>query len=201
MFKSVNWKRFPRDFLTIQLGFALYGLAIGLMIQANLGTGPWAVLAVALADLAGTTPGTMVVLSGLLVLGAAVALKERIGWGTISNILFIGPWLDLFLLVIPSINDQIFLQLGMLFLAMAMIGAASALYIGVDAGAGPRDSLMLAVRRVSGWSLRLTRGVIETAVFLVGWLLGGPAGVGTLLFAVLIGPFVQAGFRLFHVQA
>ncbi len=200
MFKPVNWKTLPRDILRIQLGFALYGLAIALMIQANLGTGPWAVLAVALADLAGTSPGTMVILSGLVVLAGAMALKEPVGWGTVGNILFVGPWLDLFLLFLPDVKDQLLLQLGMLLIGIGFVGLASAVYIGVDAGAGPRDSLMLAVTRVSGWSLRLARSLIEVVVVIIGWLLGGPAGVGTLLFAILVGPAVQLNFRLLGVK-
>jgi len=79
-------------------------------------------------------------------------------------------------------------------------GLASAIYIGVQAGAGPRDSLMLAIKRTTGLSLRLARGGIEVSVFLIGWLLGGPAGLGTAAFALLIGPAVQLGFKLFKVQ-
>jgi uncharacterized membrane protein YczE len=84
--------------------------------------------------------------------------------------------------------------------SILMMGMASAIYIGVDAGAGPRDSLMLAIRRISGWSLRRARGTIELMVVLLGWVLGGPAGVGTVVFALLIGPAVQWGFRVFNVR-
>ena len=101
MFKPIQWKTFPRDLAIAMLGFIFYGLAIALIIQAGLGTGPWAVLAVALADLSGTTPGTMLILTGFMVLIGAVILKERIGWATLGNILFIGPWTDLFLFLIP----------------------------------------------------------------------------------------------------
>ena len=88
----------------------------------------------------------------------------------------------------------------MLLLSIIGIGIASAIYIGVDAGAGPRDSLMLAVHRVTGWSLRRARGTIEVILVLLGWALGGPVGVGTVVFGLLIGPAVQWGFRLFKVQ-
>ncbi len=201
MFKSIQWKSFPRDFLVAQIGFAIYGLAIALIIQAKLGTGPWAVLAVALADLTGTTPGTMVVLSGLVVLMGAVALKEQIGWGTVANILFIGPWLDLFLTLIPPLEGNLVLQTAGLLISILLSGIATAVYIGVNAGAGPRDSLMLAVSRVSGRSIRLSRVVIEVLVVLLGWILDGPVGIGTLLFALLIGPAVQGSFQLFNVQS
>ncbi len=200
MLKKINWRTFPRDFLVIQIGFALFGFAIGLMIQANLGTSPWAVLAVALSKQLGTTPGMMVIGTGLVVLTGAVALRQPIGWGTISNMLFIGPWLDLSLLYLPSVKNNLLLQLGMMLLSVFLVGMATAIYIGVSAGAGPRDSLMLALNRISGWSIRLVRGLIEVIVVVLGWILGGPAGVGTVIFAVLIGPSVQLNFRLFQVQ-
>lgn len=200
MFKTIKWKSFPRDFLVAQIGFAIYGLAIALIIQAELGTGPWAVLAVALADLTGATSGTMLVLTGLVVLVGAVGLREQIGWGTVSNILFIGPWLDLFLTIIPSLEGNLVLQTAGLLTSILLSGIATAVYISVNAGAGPRDSLMLAVSRISGRSIRLSRVVIEVPVVLLGWILDGPVGIGTILFALLIGPAVQGNFWLFNVQ-
>ena len=200
MFKTVNWKTFPRDFLIAQLGFAIYGLSIALIIQADLGTGPWAVLAVALADMTGTSPGTMIVVTGLIVLFGALALREKIGWGTLGNIIFIGPWVDLFLLYIPSLTGNLVLQIPGMLIAIILTGLATAVYIKVNAGAGPRDSLMLAISRVTGKSVRLSRSAIEIIVVIVGWLLDGPVGVGTLAFAVLIGPFVQSFFHLLKVQ-
>jgi uncharacterized membrane protein YczE len=200
MLKKVNWQSFPRDFLVIQIGFALFGFAIALMIQANLGTSPWAVLAVALSKQLGTSPGLMVIGTGMVVLIGAVLLRQPIGWGTISNMLFIGPWLDLSLLYLPSVKTNSLLQLGMMLLSVFLVGMATAIYIGVDAGAGPRDSLMLALNRISGWSIRLVRGMIELIVVVLGWILGGPAGVGTVIFALLIGPSVQLNFQLFQVQ-
>jgi len=200
MLKPIHWKTFPRDFAIAQLGFALYGLAIALIIQAGLGTGPWAVLSVALAELTNTTPGTMIVVTGLLVLLAAVLMKEKVGWGTLGNILFIGPWTDLFLLMIPSLKGDLWLQIPGLLGAVVLTGVATAVYLSVNAGAGPRDSLMLAVSRVSGRSVRLSRAVIEILVVVVGWFLDGPVGIGTLLFAVSIGPLVQFFFKLFHVR-
>ena len=200
MLKPIHWKTFPRDFAIAQLGFALYGLAIALIIQAGLGTGPWAVLSVALAELTNTTPGTMIVVTGLLVLLAAVLMKEKVGWGTLGNILFIGPWTDLFLLLVPSLKGNPWLQIPGLLGAVVLTGIATAVYLSVNAGAGPRDSLMLAVSRVSGRSVRLSRAVIEILVVVVGWFLDGPVGIGTLLFAVSIGPLVQFFFKLFHVR-
>ncbi len=200
MLKPIRWNTFIRDFIVIQIGFLLYGLALALIVRANLGTGTWLVLEVALADIVGIKIGTMTVYMGFIVLIFALALRERIGWGTLGNILSIGPWLNLFLDLIPSATDYLGLQIGMFLLGVLTQGVATAVYIGVDAGAGPRDSLMLAIHRVTGFSIRVARGSIEVIVVLIGWLLGGPAGIGTVAFALLIGPSVQWAFRLFNVQ-
>jgi uncharacterized membrane protein YczE len=200
MLKPVRWKTFPRDFLVIEIGFLLFGLAITLMIRANLGTSAWAVLEVALAQKLHITIGTMTVLMGFLVLSGALIMREKLGWGTLGNILSIGPWEDLWLSIIPSIKDNLPLQIGMLLVAIFLMGLASAIYIGVDAGAGPRDSMMLAIKRTTGVSIRVARGCIEVTVVTIGWLLGGPAGIGTLIYALLVGPAVQWGFKIFNVR-
>lgn len=200
MFKPIRWNTFIRDFIRIEIGFLLFGLAIILMIQGNLGTSAWAVLEVALAYKLGISIGTMTVLMGFTVLSGALIMREKIGWGTLGNILSIGPWEDFWLSIIPSIKDNLLLQIGMLLFAIFLMGLASAIYIGVDAGAGPRDSMMLAVKRTTGISLRLARAVIEITVVTLGFLLGGPAGIGTLVFAILVGPSVQWGFKLFNVH-
>ena len=200
MFKPIRWKTFPQDFIVIQIGFVLFGLSIALLIRANLGIGPWAMLEVALSQILGLTPGTMSVLIGLVVLAGVLAMRERIGWGTLGNIMFIGPWEDLALSFIPSVTHNLLLQFAMLLAGILIMGIASAIYIGVDAGAGPRDSLMLAVKRVRGHSLRRARGSIEVSLVLVAWLLGGPAGIGTVIIAMSIGSSVQWAFKLFNVQ-
>jgi len=200
MLKPIIWKTFPRDFIVIQCGFALFGLSIALMIRANVGTTPWAVLEVALSQLTNIRPGRMSIIVGFAVLVLALLLREKIGWGTLANIMFIGLWEDMFLSYIPAVHDQLLLQGVMLFTAIFMMGFASAIYIGVEAGAGPRDSLMLAVHRTTKLSLRLGRAIIEIIVVLIGWWLGGPLGIGTLIFAILIGPAVQWAFKILKVQ-
>lgn len=200
MLKSIRWNTFLRDFIVIQIGFLLYGLAIALIVRANLGTGTWLVLEVALANILGIKIGTMTVYMGFLVLIIALVLREQVGWGTLGNILSIGPWLNLSLDLISTPKNNLALQIAMFLLGVLIQGIATAVYIGVDAGAGPRDSLMLAIQRTTGVSLRVARGAIEIIVVLIGWLLGGPLGMGTVVFALLIGPSVQWAFKLFKVR-
>jgi hypothetical protein len=200
MLRPIRWNTFVRDLFVIQIGFVLYGLALALLIRASLGTSTWLVLEVALSGMLGIKIGMMTVLMGFGVLGLALLARERVGWGTLANILSIGPWLNLWLDLIPTPKNDLPVQVGMFLLGVWVQGIATAVYIGVDAGAGPRDSLMLAVHRITGFSVRVARGSIEVIVVTVGWLLGGPAGWGTLAFALLIGPSVQWAFKLFNVR-
>jgi uncharacterized protein len=200
MLRPIRWNTFVRDLFVIQIGYMLYGLALALVVRANIGTGTWLVLEVALANLLEINIGTMTVIMGFVVLGIVLVARERIGWGTLGNILFIGPWLNFFLGLISVQKDNLVLQVGMFLSGILIQGIATAVYIGVDAGAGPRDSLMLAIHRLTGASVRLARGILEVIVVLIGWLLGGPAGWGTLAFALLIGPSVQWAFKVFKVH-
>jgi len=199
MLKPIRWKTFPRDFLVIQFGFFLYGLALALLIRGDLGTSTWLVFEIALADIFKITIGRMTVFVGFTVLILALAMREKVGWGTLGNILSIGPWLDLCLWLIPSAKGTLVLQIAFFLAGILIQGLATAVYIGVDAGAGPRDSMMLAIHRVTGLSVRVARGILELVVVTIGWLLGGPLGVGTLVFAILIGPSVQWAFKLLNV--
>jgi uncharacterized membrane protein YczE len=201
MLKPYEWRRFPKDFMVIQIGFALFGLAIAIFIRANLGTSPWAVFEVALINYLPITPGQATILVGAVVLLLALAMRQQIGWGTIANIICIGLWQDLFLQWLPAVRDNWILQVPYLLTGVTMMGAATAIYIGVNAGAGPRDSVMLGLSRNARLSVRVARTMIEVVVVVAGWLLGGPLGVGTLIYALTIGPAVQAFFRLFRVNA
>ena len=196
--KPVRWQTFPRDFVVIQIGFALFALAIAFLIQSQLGTSPWVVLEVALINYIPLTPGQSGILTGAIVLILALALREPVGWGTLGNIICIGLWEDVALHYLP-IRADLPGQVLYLVLAVLVMAGATAIYIGVNAGAGPRDSLMIAVARATGLSVRVARAGIEIAVVTTGWLLGGPVGIGTLAFAMAIGPAVQTAFRIFKV--
>lgn len=197
--KPVRWQTFPRDFVVIQIGFALFALSIAFLIQSQLGTSPWVVLEVAVIKYLPITPGQSGILTGAVVLLLALALREPVGWGTVGNIICIGLWEDVALHYLPAMNDNLPGQVLYLVLSVLVMAAATAIYIGVNAGAGPRDSLMIAVARATGLSVRVARAGIEIAVVTSGWLLGGPVGIGTLAFALTIGPAVQAAFRIFKV--
>ena len=200
--KPVRWRTFPRDFLVIQIGFAFFALAIAFLIRSNLGTSPWVVLEMAFINYIPLTPGQSGILTGAMVLLLALALREPVGWGTLGNIICIGLWEDVWLNSLLKKNiDYLPGQVLYLVLAVLVMAGATAIYIGVNAGAGPRDSLMIAVARATGLSVRVARAGIEIAVVTSGWLLGGPVGIGTLVFALAIGPAVQTAFRIFKVGA
>jgi uncharacterized membrane protein YczE len=194
-----GWRRFLRDFAMIQFGFMLFGAAIDIMVRANLGTSSWIVLEKGLTNYLPITLGQATIGVAVIVTLVDVALRQPLGWGTLANMISIGLWVDGLRPFIPAVPAQWWLQLPYLLLGTLLMGLATALYVGVNAGAGPRDSLMLAVARLAKTSVRAARTAIEIGVVLVGWLLGGPVGVGTLIYALMIGPAVQVAFRLLQV--
>ncbi|MGC1375175.1 MAG: hypothetical protein WA821_03075 [Anaerolineales bacterium] len=165
------------------------------MKQSQLGLSPWEVLHDGLAKVSGVQIGTVSIFIGILVLLLWIPIREKPGIGTILNIMIIGTVTNLMLLVTP-LASQLPLQIFWLVAGLLGSGLGSALYLGSRLGAGPRDGLMMAFYRRSGWSIRLVRSMIESSVLVVGWLLGGKIGVGTLAFAFGIGPLIQFMFRL-----
>ena len=200
-FRWMGWRRFAYDFLVIQFGFVLFGLSIDMMVRANLGLGPWDVLHMALTYHLPITLGEASIGVALVVVLLDVILREPLGWGTIANMIFIGVWIDILKPFVPSVPSVFWIQIAYLLLGTIVMGFATAIYIGVDAGAGPRDSLMLALSRLSKTSVRRARTILEISAVAVGWLLGGPAWLGTLVFALAIGPAVQLAFKLLRVRA
>ena len=195
-----GWKRLAYDFFVIQIGFLLFGLAIDVMVQASLGLDPWDVLQMALTYHFPVTLGESSIGVAFIIIVIDVALREPLGWGTIANMIFIGVWIDLLKPYVPQVPSVFLVQLAYLLLGVLIMGFATAIYIGVDAGAGPRDTLMLALSRLGKTSVRIARTCIEVTVVAVGWLLGGPAWLGTLVAAIAIGPAVQLGFKILKVR-
>lgn len=177
-------------------GLVTMGISIAFMVRSELGLAPWDVLHQGLAERTGVPLGTVGILVGIVVLGLWVPLRQRPGVGTIANALVIGIVIDVTLWAVPAIGDT---PVRWLLMPLGVVGLAlgSGLYIGAGLGAGPRDGLMtgLAAR---GISLRLVRTGIEAAVLVIGVLLGGTVGIGTVALAVSIGPLVQ--FFLNHLS-
>lgn len=178
-------RRFPR----LLLGLVLCGIAFGLTVQADLGLDPWDVLHQGLSDLTGISIGVVSVLVGVVVLVGWIPLRERIGLGTVANTLIIGTVMDLVLGVLPDADTRV-RQWAMLLTGLLLAGPGIGLYIGARLGPGPRDGIMTGVAQ-RGPSIRLVRTVIELVALAAGWLLGGTVGIGTVLFAVTVGPNAQ----------
>lgn len=172
------------------LGLVLGGVSIAFQVEAGLGVAPWSVLDQGIAERAGIPIGTASVLVGALVLLAWFPLGERLGVGTALNVLVIGTTTDLVLLVLrtPSrtAGQVVFMAIG-----VALWGPVSGLYIGSHLGPGPRDGLMTGLAARGIGSIRRIRTALELGALGVGWLLGGRVGIGTLAFALTIGPNVQ----------
>jgi len=199
-FQWKGWRRFVYDFLVIQIGFLLFGLSIDVIVQASLGLDSWDVLQMALTYHFPITLGQSSIGVAFLIVLVDIILKEPLGWGTIANTIFIGVWIDILRPYVPSVPHLFVIQIGYLLLGTLIMGFATAVYVGVDAGAGPRDTLMLALSRLGKTSLRVARTCLEVTVVALGWLLGGPAWLGTLVAAIAIGPAVQLGFKVLRVR-
>jgi uncharacterized membrane protein YczE len=185
---------FQRGFKLLA-GLVCFGIGIAFMKQSQLGLSPWEVLHDGLARVSGVQIGTVSIAIGILVLLLWIPIHEKPGIGTVLNILIIGSVTNLTLLIMP-LASQLPQQIFWLAAGLFGSGLGSALYLGSRLGAGPRDGLMMAFYRRSGWSIRLVRSVIELSVLAIGWLLGGKIGVGTLAFAFGIGPLIQVMFHL-----
>ena len=183
------------------LGLVLFGVGLWLGLVAELGVGPWDVLTGGLAELLGTSFGRTSIVVSLIVLVVGMTAGVRPGIGTLLNVVVIGATIDV-LLAGPLLADlgdgPVLLRLAVVLLGIAVVAVGSALYLGAHLGPGPRDGLMVAIHARTGWPVGAARAVLECAVLVVGVLLGGPVGVGTLLFAFGIGPAVQVAFRLLH---
>jgi uncharacterized membrane protein YczE len=170
-------------------GLLLFGLSIALLVASGLGLDSWDVFHQGLARRTGLGLGTIVIVVGVVVLALWIPLRERPGFGTVSNAIVVGLALDAALVILPEPETrapQILFMVSGIFLN----AVATSLYIGAGLGPGPRDGLMTGLAR-RGFSIRLVRTGIEVAVLLAGWLLGGTVGIGTVLYAISIGPLVH----------
>ena len=186
--------RLALRWLMLLSGLALYGSSTGLILQAGLGVDPWDVLHQGLARTIGGRVGTWVILVSVAVLLLWLPLRARFGLGTLLNALLVGLAVDVTLWLVP-LQHQLIRQVVMLLAGVGLNGLATGLYIGAGFGPGARDGLTTTIA-ARGYPLRLVRTVIELIVLLIGWLLGGSVGVGTVLYAASIGPLMHVTVAL-----
>ena len=190
LFPVVRGRRLTRRLVQLYVGLALYGVSMALLVRSRLGVMPWDVLHQGLARNLGWSLGTVTIVVGALVLLAWFPLRQRPGVGTISNVLVIGLAVDGALAVLPAPAAWTW-RVGFVAAGVLLNAVATAAYIGVHLGPGPRDGLMTGLVRRTGSSVGLVRTSIEVAVVASGWLLGGTLGVATVVYALAIGPLVQ----------
>ncbi|BCW13510.1 membrane protein [Arthrobacter sp. NtRootA4] len=187
-----------RRITQLLIGLAMYGISLAMFIRAGLGLDPWDVFHQGLSQKTGFSIGVVVIAVSFLVLLLWIPLRQMPGIGTIANAVLVGLFADLGLWLIPSFS-HLGGQIAMLAGAVILNGIASACYIGARLGPGARDGLMTGLVRRTGWSVRLVRTGIEVVVLAVGFLLGGSVGVGTVVYALAIGPIVQVLLPKFMV--
>lgn len=188
-----------RAWIQLLVGLLGFSIAVSLMVRSRLGLGPWDAFHVGVHRLTGTSLGVASIVTGLVILFGSYFLGIRPGWGTVANMVLIGIFIDLLLPWMPPAKSVIW---GLAYYAPAILlcGLATGVYIAAGLGKGPRDGLMIGLSMRSGWPVRRVRTLIELVVLLLGWIMGGRVGVGTLLFAFGIGPATQWGLAIFGAQ-
>jgi uncharacterized membrane protein YczE len=203
---SLGWKSpqdFIRRFLILNIGLFLFGFGSIMVVRANLGFVSWDVFHWGLSLHTPLTFGQSSQLTGLVIIGVGLFLGIKPGLGTVMNMLMIGFWEDQLLNwnTIPAVNSfGLWAQIALLAGGALVIGLGSGLYIKAGMGSGPRDGFMLGLSRKTGWRVAVCRTIIEISVCVVGGLLGGPVGAGTLFIAFALGPSVEFGFWTFRVE-
>lgn len=187
-----------RRIIQLLLGLFLYGFAIAMMIRAAIGVSPWDVLSQGITKQTGIPFGVVTNLVGLLVLLLWIPIRQKPGIGTVLNVLLVGTSAQVGLTLLTEVTvlwQQVLLFAG----GLALLAVATGLYIGARFGPGPRDGLMTGINKRFGWPIWAVRTTIELTVLIIGWLLGGNVGVGTIAFALLIGPMVNVTLPLLRV--
>lgn len=183
--------------IRLLIGLVLFGAGCGLMVRAGWGVDPWTVLAEGLSVHTGIGVGWIANILGAIVLLAWIPLRQRPGIGTVANVLLVGSSMQATLAVVPTSATPV-LSAALLALGIATVAFASGMYITTGFGPGPRDGLMTGLNARLGWPIWVCRLLVESTVLVLGWLLGGTVGIGTLVFAVAIGPLVHHAMRLFQ---
>ncbi|WP_253914496.1 membrane protein YczE [Streptomyces mayonensis] len=198
--RSVRAGQLARRLTQLYGGLVLYGASSALLVRSGLGLEPWNVLHQGLAEHTGLSMGVVLTITGAAVLLLWIPLRQWPGLGTVSNVLVIGAAMDATLGVVPDAHGWT-PRIAAMVAGIVLNGAATGLYIAARFGPGPRDGLMTGLNRRTGLSVRLVRTAVEAAVVVTGFALGGTVGVGTVLYAVAIGPLAQVFLRVFAVPA
>ena len=188
-----------RRLFQLLVGLVLYGLAVAMIVRAGLGLDPWNVLNQGVAERLPLSYGVVMILIGAAVLLLWLPLRQKPGIGTVANVFLIGVFADLGLAWIPA-DLPLAVRIVMLVAGVVLTGVATGAYVGAGLGPGPRDGLMTGIVKRTGWPVKYVRTAIEIAVVAVGWLLGGAVGLGTVLFALTIGPLVHVFLPLFTIR-
>lgn len=191
-------RRLGRRLIQLYAGLALYGASMALLVEAGLGLAPWIVLDEGLSELTGLTIGVTVIIVGAVVLVLWIPLRQRPGLGTVSNVLVIGLAMDATLGVVPEAR-ALAVRVAVLVAGILLNGVATGLYIAAGFGPGPRDGLMTGLHQRTGRPIGRIRTAIEVSVVATGFAFGGTVGVGTVLYALSIGPLAQLFLRVFAV--
>lgn len=189
-----------RRWVQLLLGLFLYGIAISVMIRAAVGLSPWDVLAQGISIHTGIPFGFVTNIVGGIVLLLWIPIRQRLGVGTVLNALLIGPSAEVGLWLIPE-QTELWVRIPMFAAGLLLLAIATGLYIGARFGPGPRDGLMTGIHRKFGVRIWIVRTSIEVFVLIIGWILGGNVGFGTLAFALLIGPLVHLTMPILLVPA
>lgn len=192
-------RRLPRRITQLLVGLFLYGLGIAFMVRGEIGAAPWDVLSQGISRHVPLSFGVITILTSLVVLLLWLPLRQRYGVGTLLNALLVGPSADVGLLLIP-VGQPLWLRIAFFVIGLLFLAAATGLYIGAHFGPGPRDGLMTGLHKRTGWPIWIVRTGIEIVVVAVGWSLGGNVGIGTLAFALLVGPLCQYFMRIFAIR-
>lgn len=188
-----------RRLLQLYTGLVLYGVSTAMFVRANLGADPWNVFHLGVARIFSLNIGMVMIVVGALVLLLWIPLRQKPGLGTVSNVIVLGLAADAALALMPPVESLV--ARSILLLAAILVNAiATGMYIGAGFGSGPRDGLMTGINARTGWSVRSVRTAIEVTVLLAGWLMGGTFGVGTVLYALAIGPLIQLCLPWFRIK-
>lgn len=188
-----------RRLAQLLIGLFLYGIAIAMMVRAGIGVSPWDVLAQGISLKTGLLFGLVTNLVGVAVLAFWIPLRQRPGLGTVLNVLLVGPSAQLGLALIPQ-QTELWAQVLLFVGGLLLLAVATGLYIGPKLGPGPRDGLMTGLHARTGWPIWAVRTGIEVTVLIIGWFLGGNVGVGTLAFALLVGPLCSLTLPFFAIR-